>query len=103
MLSSRTVAKSPERVPLPPPTGSSGAYSSGTKSFKSSSFQQSTTTYPGYDSTPSAAPSVPSTSWDSQVHCQNGMISSSESRCYLLVNQSNLLVYYLCSFQDLLI
>ncbi|XP_020089305.1 E3 ubiquitin-protein ligase RGLG2-like isoform X2 [Ananas comosus] len=63
----RTVAKSPERVPLPPPTGSSGAYSSGTKSFKSSSFQQSTTTYPGYDSTPSAAPSVPSTSWDSQV------------------------------------
>ncbi|OAY84454.1 E3 ubiquitin-protein ligase RGLG2 [Ananas comosus] len=68
----RTVAKSPERVPLPPPTGSSGAYSSGTKSFKSSSFQQSTTTYPGYDSTPSAAPSVPSTSWDSQTCCDCG-------------------------------
>ncbi|XP_072999228.1 E3 ubiquitin-protein ligase RGLG2-like [Typha latifolia] len=63
----RYSAKSPDRVPLPPPNGNSDAYSFDSKSSKSSNFEQSTSHYDGYDTTPSTAPFAPSASWDNQV------------------------------------
>ncbi|KAH7681586.1 E3 ubiquitin-protein ligase RGLG protein [Dioscorea alata] len=49
------VAKSSERVPLPPPVGNYNV-SVGSRTFKSSSFQQTGPSYSGYDTTPSSAP-----------------------------------------------
>ncbi|XP_073100159.1 E3 ubiquitin-protein ligase RGLG2 isoform X2 [Elaeis guineensis] len=63
----RCSAKSPERVPLPPPVGGYGTSSSGSKSFQSTSFQKSVPPYSGYDTAPSAAPTAPSASLDNQL------------------------------------
>ncbi|KAJ0989456.1 hypothetical protein J5N97_007812 [Dioscorea zingiberensis] len=60
-------ARSPDRVPLPPPVGNHGV-SFGSKTFKSTSFQQTPPPYSGYDTVPSTAPPQASnSSWDNQV------------------------------------
>ncbi|KAG1363354.1 hypothetical protein COCNU_11G001810 [Cocos nucifera] len=63
----RCSAKSPERVPLPPPIGGYGTSSSGSKTFQKNSFQKSAPPYSGYDTTPRRAPTAPSASLDNQV------------------------------------
>ncbi|XP_008807475.1 E3 ubiquitin-protein ligase RGLG2-like [Phoenix dactylifera] len=70
----RRSARSPERVPLPPPVGGYSTSFSGSKSFQSTSFQKSAPPYSGYDTAPSAAPTAPSAaptapsaSWDNQL------------------------------------
>ncbi|CAL9761349.1 unnamed protein product [Musa acuminata subsp. burmannicoides] len=73
----RRSAKSPERVPLPPPVGGYGRSSVGSNSFKSTSFQQSAPSYSGYEtasalasasaSASSTTPSAPSSSYDNQI------------------------------------
>uniref|UniRef100_J3L6Y6 RING-type domain-containing protein n=2 Tax=Oryza brachyantha TaxID=4533 RepID=J3L6Y6_ORYBR len=65
----RRSLKSPERVPLPPPTGSHGASSYGSKSFsKPTTYpQSSTSSYPHYESAQSATPAAPSSTYDNQV------------------------------------
>ncbi|XP_010904547.1 E3 ubiquitin-protein ligase RGLG3 [Elaeis guineensis] len=55
------VANSPERVPLPPPIGSSGAASSGPKAFGSTGYRHS-----AYKAIPTTAPTA-SASWEAQV------------------------------------
>ncbi|RWV89106.1 hypothetical protein GW17_00048766, partial [Ensete ventricosum] len=54
----RRSAKSPERVPLPPPIGGYSTFSVGSNSFKSTSYQQSAPSYTGYQ-TPSASGTTP--------------------------------------------
>ncbi|URE24803.1 Copine [Musa troglodytarum] len=71
----RHSAKSPERVPLPPPVGGYGRSSVGSNSFKSTSFQQSAPSYSGYETAPALAstsassttPTAPSSSYDNQI------------------------------------
>ncbi|WOL03666.1 hypothetical protein Cni_G12386 [Canna indica] len=63
----RQSGKSPQRVPLPPPTGSHNASSVDFNSYKSTSFQQSAPPpFPHYETTPNA-PSAPSSSFETQV------------------------------------
>lgn len=64
---SRRTSKSRGRVPLPPPSGSYGAYSFGTETSKPTSFPPNTSLYPIYENT-TTAPSAPATSWDDRVH-----------------------------------
>lgn len=63
--------KSPERVPLPPPVGSHGAPSMGSKSFGLSGYPpQSTPSYPEYTKpAQSIAPLAATSSWDDQQVC----------------------------------
>ncbi|WOK96593.1 hypothetical protein Cni_G05300 [Canna indica] len=65
----RRSAKSPERVPLPPPSGSYNASSVASNSFKSTTFEKSAPSYSSYEtsSASTAAPSAPSSSYDNQV------------------------------------
>ncbi|THU50581.1 hypothetical protein C4D60_Mb06t21760 [Musa balbisiana] len=65
----RRSAKSPGRVPLPPPIGGYSTFSVGSNSFKSTSYQQSAPSYSGYQ-TPSASsttPAAPSSSYDNKL------------------------------------
>ncbi|OAY78068.1 E3 ubiquitin-protein ligase RGLG1 [Ananas comosus] len=62
----RRTSKSRGRVPLPPPSGSYGAYSFGTETSKPTSFPPNTSLYPIYENT-TTAPSAPATSWDDRV------------------------------------
>jgi hypothetical protein len=70
-VSSRHSFKSPNRVPLPPPTGSQDAYSYSSKSFtKPTSYPQSSSSSPPnpYYATPhTATPATPSSTYDNQV------------------------------------
>ncbi|XP_062207807.1 E3 ubiquitin-protein ligase RGLG2-like [Phragmites australis] len=64
--------KSPDRVPLPPPTGRHDAYSYASKSFsKPTTYAQSSSSsspYPPHYETPhSATPAAPSSTYDNQV------------------------------------
>ncbi|KAK3162791.1 hypothetical protein QOZ80_1BG0093790 [Eleusine coracana subsp. coracana] len=63
--------KSPNRVPLPPPGGSQGAYSYSSKSFsKPTNYPQSspsTSSYPHYETPHTATPAAPSSTYDNQV------------------------------------
>ncbi|KAL5223295.1 hypothetical protein ABZP36_028008 [Zizania latifolia] len=63
--------KSPNKVALPPPTGSHDTYSYGSKSFsKPKSYPQSSSTsssYPHYETAHTAAPAAPSSTYDNQV------------------------------------
>ncbi|XP_038971982.1 E3 ubiquitin-protein ligase RGLG2-like [Phoenix dactylifera] len=63
----RCSAKSPERVPLPPPIGGYTTSSSGSKTFQKTSFQKRIPPYSGYDTTPRTAPTAPSASTDNQL------------------------------------
>lgn len=66
----RRSLKAPERVPLPPPTGSHDAYSYGSKSFSKPSYPQSSTSsssYPPYETAQTATPAAPSSAYDNQV------------------------------------
>ncbi|KAM0931191.1 hypothetical protein ACQ4PT_000297 [Festuca glaucescens] len=60
----RRSLKAPVRVPLPPPAGSHDAYSYGAKSFSKPTTSSS---YPPYETAPSAAPAAPSSAYDNQV------------------------------------
>uniref|UniRef100_A0ACD5WN57 Uncharacterized protein n=1 Tax=Avena sativa TaxID=4498 RepID=A0ACD5WN57_AVESA len=62
----RRSLKAPQRVPLPPPTGSQDAYSYGTKSF-SKPTTSSSSSYPPYETAHTAAPAAPSSAYDNQV------------------------------------
>jgi E3 ubiquitin-protein ligase RGLG len=64
VANSRRSLKAPERVPLPPPTGSHDAYSYGTKSFSKPTTSSS---YPPYEAAQTAAPAAPSSAYDNQV------------------------------------
>ncbi|KAL6840006.1 hypothetical protein ACP4OV_029816 [Aristida adscensionis] len=62
--------KSPNRVPLPPPTGSHDAYSYGSKSFsKPTTYPQSSSSspYPHYETPHTTTPAAPSSTYDNQV------------------------------------
>nr|XP_010912939.1 E3 ubiquitin-protein ligase RGLG2 isoform X2 [Elaeis guineensis] len=59
-------AKSPERVPLPPPIGSFGAASSGPNTFGSMGYRESVPSYPEYKPTQTTAPAA-SASGEAQV------------------------------------
>jgi E3 ubiquitin-protein ligase RGLG len=63
----RRSLKAPQRVPLPPPTGSQDAYSYGTKSF-SKPTTSSSSSYPPYETAHTAAPAAPSSAYDNQVN-----------------------------------
>ncbi|RWW28835.1 hypothetical protein GW17_00006665 [Ensete ventricosum] len=100
LLNSRRSAKSPERVPLPPPVGGYDRNSVGSNSFKSTSFQQSAPSYSGYEtasalastSASSTTPSAPSSSYDNQVHSQRDMTFCSLQ--YLIVLKSHLIILF---------
>ncbi|KAG6539228.1 E3 ubiquitin-protein ligase RGLG2-like [Zingiber officinale] len=64
----RRTAKSPERVPLPPPIGGYAA-SVGSNSFKSTSFKRTEPTYSSYETSTvsNATPSAPSSSYDNHL------------------------------------
>lgn len=62
----RRAAKSPERVPLPPPIGSYGAVSSGPNAFGSMGYRESAPSYPEYKPTQTTAPAA-SASGEAQV------------------------------------
>ncbi|EHA8587031.1 E3 ubiquitin-protein ligase RGLG1 [Cocos nucifera] len=66
ILGSHQAAKSPERVPLPPPTGSSSGASSGPKVFGSTGYRHGTPSYPEHKAIPTTAPAS-STSREARV------------------------------------
>lgn len=69
--SSRRSFKSPDRVPLPPPSGSHDAYSYSSKSFsKPTTYPQSSSSsspYPHYETPHTTTPAAPSSTYDNQV------------------------------------
>jgi E3 ubiquitin-protein ligase RGLG len=62
----RRTGNAPRRVPLPPPRYSAASISNSSKLHNSSSFQQRTSAYPGYDTVTNIAPS-PSFALENQV------------------------------------
>ncbi|XP_059640599.1 E3 ubiquitin-protein ligase RGLG2 isoform X2 [Cornus florida] len=56
----------PERIPLPPPVYGAASFCS-SKSFQSTSFQQSSSPYHGHSSPVGTAPSAPTSTYDNQV------------------------------------
>ncbi|KAF5940045.1 hypothetical protein HYC85_021212 [Camellia sinensis] len=56
-LNNRQTGHAPNRVPRPPPLRSTTSLSNSSKPFHSSSFQQSTSLYPGYDMATTTGPS----------------------------------------------
>ncbi|ONM35372.1 E3 ubiquitin-protein ligase RGLG1 [Zea mays] len=67
----RRSSKSPNRVPLPPPSASHDAYSYSSKSFsKPTTYPQSSSSssaYPQYGTPHTATPAAPSSTYDNQV------------------------------------
>ncbi|XP_020576890.1 E3 ubiquitin-protein ligase RGLG2-like [Phalaenopsis equestris] len=60
-------ARSPQRFALPPPNGTHSAAAFGSKSFQSTTFQKSSSSYPAFDSPTSSAPFASSASSDNHV------------------------------------
>uniref|UniRef100_A0A5B7B1K9 Putative E3 ubiquitin-protein ligase RGLG2 n=1 Tax=Davidia involucrata TaxID=16924 RepID=A0A5B7B1K9_DAVIN len=65
-LLGRQTSTAPDRIPLPPPLYGTASFTSSSKPYHSSSFQQSAPPYPGYDTTMNTAPSS-SSSYDNQA------------------------------------